>query len=119
MGSLPAGADRFAIGWHPTQINDFFCPNKGYAFRSKFVQCLSLERCIAVGEVGIDYERERNPERRLQQEELLACMVEKAKLAKKPLLLHMVMIPKLHLLHNSHNTASPLDDAIAHPRRCA
>ena len=46
MGSLPAGADRFAMGWHPTRINDFFCPNKGYAFRSKFVQCLSLERCI-------------------------------------------------------------------------
>ena len=89
MGSLPAGADRFAMGWHPTRINDFFCPNKGYAFQSKFVQCLSLERCIAVGEVGIDYERERNPEHRLQQEELLACMVEKAKLAKKPLLLHI------------------------------
>ena len=46
-------------------------------------------RCLGCGEVGLNYERERDSVCRRQQEVLLAAMVQKAKATSKPLLLHI------------------------------
>ena len=86
---LPESADRFSVGWHPTRVSDYFDARKGGKCRAEFYERVSLQRCIALGEVGVDYERERSPYGQGQQRELLRAMVQKAKALQKPLLLHI------------------------------
>ena len=86
---LPESADRFSVGWHPTRVSDYFDARKGGKCHAEFYERVSLQRCIALGEVGVDYERERSPYGQGQQRELLRAMVQKAKALQKPLLLHI------------------------------
>ena len=86
---LPSSADWFAVGWHPTRVYDYFDPAKGGGFQAEFLKRLALPKCIALGEVGLDYVWEKDPFWMGQQGEMLRALVEKAKAHDKPLLLHI------------------------------
>ena len=89
LSAVPPEAQQFAVGWHPTRVADFFDPQTGFQNRKMFADLFNSENCIALGEVGLDYEREQNPERRQQQAIMLEALVQKAIAKGKPLVLHI------------------------------
>ena len=86
---LPPKANRFALGWHPTRAAAFFDPTKRSKNRAKFQELLGLENCIAVGEIGLDYEWEQRPFWQEKQGEMLQWLVQHALDNQKPLLFHL------------------------------
>ena len=89
LSAVPPEAQQFAVGWHPTRVADFFNPQTGFENRKMFVDLFNSDNCITLGEVGLDYEQERNPERRQQQAIMLEALVQKAIAKGKPLVLHI------------------------------
>ena len=89
LSAVPPAAQQFAVGWHPTRVADFFNPQTGFENQKMFADLFNSDNCIALGEVGLDYERERNPERRQQQAIMLEALVQKAIAKGKPLVLHI------------------------------
>ena len=86
---LPSSADWFTVGWHPMHAYDYFDLAKGGRFQAEFLEQVALTKCIALGEVGLDYLWEHTSFWREQQGKMLLAMVEKAKAHNKPLLLHI------------------------------
>ena len=89
LSAVPLEAQQFAVGWHPTRVADFFNPRTRFQNRKMFADLFNSENCIALGEVGLDYEREQNPERRQQQAIMLEALVQKAIAKGKLLVLHI------------------------------
>ena len=89
LSAVPPEAQQFAIGWHPTRVADFFNPQTGFENRKRFAELFDSDNCIMLWEVGLDYEREQNPERCKQQAIMLQALVQKAIEKGKPLLLHI------------------------------
>ena len=89
LSAVPPEAQQFAVGWHPTQVADFSNPQTGFENRKRFAELFDSENCIALGEVGLDYEWEQNPECCQQQAIMLQALVQKAIAKGKPLLLHI------------------------------
>ena len=57
-----------------------------------FADLFNSDNCIALGEVGLDYEQEQNPERHQQQAIMLQALVQKAIAKGKPLLLQFATL---------------------------
>ena len=76
----------FAVGVHPYDMENFSNLN--------FEKYISHEKCIAVGECGLDYFRlegtpEEKEEEKVKQKEIFATQIELAKKYKKPLIVHI------------------------------
>ena len=84
LSAVPPEAQQFTIGWHPTQVADFFNPQTGFENRKMFADLFNSDNCIVLGEVGLDYEREQNPEWCQQQAIMLEALVQKAITKGKP-----------------------------------
>ena len=89
LSAVPPEAQQFTVGWHPTRVADFFNPQTGFQNWKMFADLFNSENCIALGEVGLDYEQEQNPERRQQQAIMLEALVQKAIAKGKPFVLHI------------------------------
>ena len=89
LSAVPLEAQQFAVGWHPTRVADFFNPQTGFENRKMFADLFNSDNCIVLGEVGLDYEWEQNPEQRQQQAIMLEALVQKAIAKGKPLVLHI------------------------------
>ena len=89
LSAVPPEAQQFTVGWHPTWVADFFSPQTGFKNRKRFAELFDLENCVALGEVGLDYEQEQNPEHHQKQAIMLQALVQKAIVKGKPLLLHI------------------------------
>ena len=42
-------------------VYDYFDPAKGGRFQAEFLEWLALPKCIALGELGLDYVWEKDP----------------------------------------------------------
>lgn len=76
----------FAVGVHPYDMENFSNLN--------FEKYISHEKCIAVGECGLDYFRlegtpEEKEEEKVKQKEIFVTQIELAKKYKKPLIVHI------------------------------
>ena len=89
LSAVPQEAQQFTVSWHPTRVADFFNPQTGFKNWKRFTELFDSDNCIALGEVGLDYEQEQNPERCQQQAIMLQALVQKAIAKGKPLLLHI------------------------------
>ena len=90
LSAVPPEDQQFAVGWHPTRVAHFFNPQTGFENRKMFADLFNSDNnCITLGGVGLDYERERNPERHQQQAIILEALVQKAIAKGKLLVLHI------------------------------
>ena len=76
----------FAIGVHPYDIDSF----ENFYFE----KYINHEKCVAIGECGLDYFRlegsdEEKAEEKLKQKEIFIAQIELAKKYKKPLIIHI------------------------------
>jgi len=69
-----------------------------------FVEFMSYNKVVAVGEVGLDYYRITNQEERIKQKEVFKSFIELAQKYQKPLILH---------LRNSPGSNDAFSDALA------
>ena len=76
----------FAIGVHPYDMDSFE--------NLYFEKYINHEKCVAIGECGLDYYRlegsdEEKAEEKLKQKEIFIAQIELAKKYKKPLIIHI------------------------------
>ncbi|MEO1927851.1 MAG: TatD family hydrolase [Nautiliaceae bacterium] len=71
----------FAVGFHPVDIDKF---------DEKLIECfITHPKCVAVGEIGLDYYWVKEPSQRLKQIELFHKQIEIAKEYDKPVIVHI------------------------------
>lgn len=94
-------------GLHPTDIGDNPGPllRQGFGGRSvdNFVEFMSHNKVVGVGEVGLDYYRITNPEARIKQKEVFKSFIKLAQDFNKSLILH---------LRNSPDSFDAFSDAL-------
>ena len=84
-----------SAGAHPTEVSGQTVDN--------FVEFMSHNKVVGVGEVGLDYYRITNQEERIKQQEVFKSFIELAQKYRKPLILH---------LRNSPGTFDAFSDAL-------
>ncbi|WP_456488396.1 TatD family hydrolase [Caminibacter pacificus] len=71
----------FAVGFHPVDIDKY---------DEKLITCfITHPKCVAVGEIGLDYYWVKEPEKRQKQIELFHRQIEIAKEYNKPIIVHI------------------------------
>ncbi len=71
----------FAVGFHPVDIDKY---------DEKLITCfINHPKCVAVGEIGLDYHWVKEPEKRQKQIELFHRQIELAKEYDKPIIVHI------------------------------
>ncbi|QCI28232.1 TatD family hydrolase [Caminibacter pacificus] len=71
----------FAVGFHPVDIDKY---------DEKLITCfITHPKCVAVGEIGLDYHWVKEPEKRQKQIELFHRQIEIAKEYNKPIIVHI------------------------------
>jgi TatD DNase family protein len=71
----------FAVGFHPVDIDKY---------DEKMITCfINHPKCVAVGEIGLDYHWVKEPEKREKQIELFHRQIEIAKEYNKPIIVHI------------------------------
>ncbi|MEO1922980.1 MAG: TatD family hydrolase [Nautiliaceae bacterium] len=71
----------FGVGFHPVDIDKY---------DEKLITCfINHPKCVAVGEIGLDYHWVKEPEKRQKQIELFHRQIELAKKYKKPIIVHI------------------------------
>ncbi len=71
----------FAVGFHPVDIDKYD--------EKLITSFITHPKCVAVGEIGLDYHWVKEPEKRRQQIELFHRQIELAKEYKKPIIVHI------------------------------
>ena len=71
----------FAVGFHPVDIDKY---------DEKLITCfISHPKCVAVGEIGLDYHRVKEEDKRKKQIEYFHRQIELAKKYNKPIIVHI------------------------------
>ena len=71
----------FAVGFHPVDIDKY---------DEKMITCfINHPKCVALGEIGLDYHWVKEPEKREKQIELFHRQIEIAKEYNKPIIVHI------------------------------
>ncbi|WP_457563684.1 TatD family hydrolase [Caminibacter pacificus] len=71
----------FAVGFHPVDIDKY---------DEKLITCfITHPKCVAVGEIGLDYHWVKEPEKRQKQIELFHRQIEISKEYDKPIIVHI------------------------------
>ena len=73
----------FALGIHPNEANTF-----NPSIESRFKECINHKKCVAIGEVGLDYYNlDFKPTKEIQKE-VFEIQINLALESKKPLIIH-------------------------------
>ena len=94
LATLPAPANKVALGWHPTCASLYFDQQDKSKYREGFNTLVKAEQVKVVGEVGLDLFRETSREVQQQQICLLQQMCWHAVQNHLPILIHCRDLPR-------------------------
>lgn len=82
-----------AAGVHPEHAEELCAPG---AYQ-KLTECLKNSKVVALGEIGLDYHYEDNPDRKIQQK-VFEMQLELAAEMNKPVIIHSRMLRQIPLI---------------------
>ena len=85
--TLPQQINQFALGWHPTRTSKFF-KDPDHKWWDLFMRLQQHSAMKALGEIGLDYERAKNPAEQKRQREMLEYLCLYRHSNSCPILLH-------------------------------
>ena len=85
--TLPQQINRFALGWHPTRTSKFF-KDPDHKWWDLFMRLQQHSAMKALGEIGLDCERAKNPAEQKHQREMLEYLCLYCHSDSCPILLH-------------------------------
>ena len=85
--TLPQQIKRFALGWHPTRTSKFF-KDPDHKWQDRFMRLQQHSAMKALGEIGLNYERAKNPAEQKCQREMLEYLCLYRHSDSCPILLH-------------------------------